>query len=84
MSTSENLLLPLPSVSPLLLDLDTVNPSSTRMCYNNDDVRLTSQGVVTYSPYMRGSILSVPKLWQVDNRDTLVVSVYSFLKTFLR
>lgn len=51
---------------------------------NNDNgARLASQDVMTYSHYMRGSILSVPKLWQIDNGETLVVSVYSFLKTFL-
>ncbi len=45
--------------------------------------RMSSQDVMTYGHYMRGSIFSVPKLWQVDNGESLVVSVYSYLKTFL-
>jgi hypothetical protein len=75
-----------------LLDLDADTSSSKKMCYhsemiinsNDNGARMDSQDVMTYSHYMRGSILSVPKLWQIDNGETLVVSVYSFLKTFLR
>jgi len=50
----------------------------------NLGARLTNQDVMTYGHFMRGSIFSVPKLWQVDNGESLVVSVYSYLKTFLR
>ena len=39
---------------------------------------------VTYSPYVNGSIFSVPKSWSVtDNGENLVVSVYAFVKSFL-
>jgi len=75
------------------LDLDVTE--SKRMCYpsnffNFDTVnghtssRIASQDTMTYSHYVRGSILSVPKSWQVDNSENFVVSIYLFLKTFLR
>ncbi len=44
---------------------------------------LSRQDVMTYSQYVHGSIFSVPKSWQVDHGENLVVSVYTFLKTFL-
>ena len=41
---------------------------------------------VTYSQYVNGSIFSVPKSWTNEPAlgDSLVVSVYSFVKAFLR
>jgi hypothetical protein len=44
---------------------------------------LSRQDVMTYSQYVHGSIFSVPKSWQVDHGENLVLSVYTFLKTFL-
>ena len=44
---------------------------------------LARQDVMTYSQYVHGSIFSVPKSWQLDHGENLVVSVYTFLKTFL-
>lgn len=44
---------------------------------------LARQDVMTYSQYVHGSIFSVPKSWQLDRGENLVVSVYTFLKTFL-
>jgi hypothetical protein len=44
---------------------------------------LSRQDVMTYSQYVHGSIFSVPKSWQLDHGESLVVSVYAFLKTFL-
>ena len=44
---------------------------------------LSRQDVMTYSQYVHGSIFSVPKSWQLDHGENLVVSVYTFLKTFL-
>lgn len=82
---------------PVSLDLDSSSTAlDGRMCYlsneevspfretANNSARLVSQDTMTYSHYVRGSIFSVPKSWQVDNGESLVVSVYLFLKTFLR
>ena len=44
---------------------------------------LSRQDVMTYSQYVNGSIFSVPKSWQVDHGENLVLSVYTFLKTFI-
>jgi hypothetical protein len=44
---------------------------------------LSRQDVMTYSQYVNGSIFSTPKSWNVDHGENLVLSVYTFLKTFL-
>ena len=47
-------------------------------------LNLTPASSVTYSPYVNGSIFSVPKSWSVtDNGENLVVSVYAFVKSYL-
>lgn len=42
-----------------------------------------SSDVMTYSQYVNGSIFSIPKQWSQKSTDDLLVTVYSFIKTYL-
>jgi len=42
-----------------------------------------SGDVMTYSQYVNGSIFSIPKQWSQKSTDDLLVTVYSFIKTYL-
>lgn len=39
--------------------------------------------IVTYSDYVNGSIFSIPKSWPDQNNDSMLLTVYSFIKTFV-
>jgi len=38
--------------------------------------------IMTYSQYVNGSIFSIPKCWSQKSTDDLLMTVYSFVKTF--
>ena len=59
-------------------------PQQQQAFLSSSPSRAVASSNVTYSPYVNGSILSVPKSWNVtDNGENLVVSVYAFVKSFL-
>ena len=39
--------------------------------------------ILTYSQYVNGSIFTIPKQWSQQSTDDLLVTVYSFIKTYL-
>ena len=39
--------------------------------------------IMTYSQYVNGNIFSIPKQWSQQSTDDLLVTVYSFIKTYL-
>jgi len=39
--------------------------------------------IMTYSQYVNGSIFSIPKSWSQKNTDDMLVTVYSFIKTYI-
>ena len=39
--------------------------------------------IVTYSNLVNGSIFSIPKSWSKENQEDMLVTVYSFIKTFV-
>jgi len=39
--------------------------------------------IMTYSQYVNGSIFTIPKQWSQQSTDDLLVTVYSFIKTYL-
>merc|ERR1712050_336582 len=39
--------------------------------------------IMTYSQYVNGSIFSLPKSWSQKNTDDMLVTVYSFIKTYI-
>ena len=41
-----------------------------------------SSDILTYSQYVNGSIFSIPKGWSQKSTDELLMTVYSFVKTF--
>ena len=41
-----------------------------------------SSDILTYSQYVNGSIFSIPKGWSQQSTDELLMTVYSFVKTF--
>lgn len=41
-----------------------------------------SSDIMTYSQYVNGSIFSIPKSWSQKNTDDMLMTVYSFVKTF--
>lgn len=53
----------------------------------NDNIRLpvnnNNLGIVTYSDYVNGAICSIPKSWQDEPNDNMLLTVYSFIKTFV-
>lgn len=38
--------------------------------------------IMTYSQYVNGSIFSIPKSWSQKSTDDMLMTVYSFVKTF--
>jgi len=54
----------------------------TRVVYNN---RRNGEPIdlVTYSELVNGSIFSIPKSWSQENTDDMLVTVYSFVKSFV-
>ena len=60
------------------------NNSGPKVPISPPPASLKSHDDVTYSSFVNGSILSVPKSWQPgEGGDNLVVSVYTFVKGFL-
>ena len=41
-----------------------------------------SSDIMTYSQYVNGSIFSIPKSWSQKSTDDMLMTVYSFVKTF--
>jgi len=39
--------------------------------------------ILTYSQYVNGSIFSIPKCWSQKSTDDMLVTVYSFIKTYI-
>lgn len=39
--------------------------------------------IMTYSSYVNGSIFSIPKCWSEESTDQVLLTVYSFIKTFV-
>merc|ERR1740129_282396 len=39
--------------------------------------------IMTYSQLVNGSIFSIPKSWSQKNTDDMLVTVYSFIKTYI-
>ena len=54
---------------------DQLGPSNVERVNVND--------IMTYSQYVNGSIFSIPKQWSQQSTDDLLVTVYSFIKTYL-
>ena len=54
---------------------DQLGPSNVERANVND--------IMTYSQYVNGSIFSIPKQWSQQSTDDLLVTVYSFIKTYL-
>jgi hypothetical protein len=38
--------------------------------------------IMTYTQYVNGSIFSIPKSWSQKSTDDMLMTVYSFVKTF--
>jgi hypothetical protein len=38
--------------------------------------------IMTYTQYVNGSIFSIPKSWSQKSTDEMLMTVYSFVKTF--
>jgi len=45
--------------------------------------RPNNMDIMTYSQYVNGSIFSLPKSWSQKNTDDMMVTVYSFIKTYI-
>jgi len=45
--------------------------------------RPNNMDIMTYSQYVNGSIFSLPKGWSQKNTDDMLVTVYSFIKTYI-
>ena len=45
--------------------------------------RPNNMDIMTYSQYVNGSIFSIPKSWSQKNTDDMLVTVYSFIKTYI-
>ena len=41
-----------------------------------------SSDILTYSQYVNGSIFSIPQSWSQKSTDEMLMTVYSFVKTF--
>jgi len=50
---------------------------------NNGVINNNNLGIVTYSDYVNGAICSIPKSWQDEPNDNMLLTVYSFIKTFV-
>ena len=43
----------------------------------------TAVDMVTYSNLVNGSIFSIPKSWSKESQEDMLLTVYSFIKTFV-
>jgi hypothetical protein len=64
------------------------NNSHNHNNYNNGGSGSTGRphqavDIMTYSSYVNGSIFSIPKCWSEENTDQVLLTVYSFIKTFV-
>ena len=53
---------------------------------NNNNYNLgggRSVDIMTYSNYVNGSIFSLPQCWSEESTDQVLLTVYSFIKTFV-
>jgi hypothetical protein len=50
--------------------------------YNNNN-NSRHHEIMTYSSYVNGSIFTIPKCWSEENTDQVLLTVYSFIKTFV-
>jgi hypothetical protein len=50
---------------------------------NNYNSGGRSMDIMTYSSYVNGSIFSIPKCWSEESTDQVLLTVYSFIKTFV-
>ncbi len=58
------------------------NNNSGGGSYNNNN-NSRHHEIMTYSSYVNGSIFSIPKCWSEENTDQVLLTVYSFIKTFV-
>ena len=50
---------------------------------NNNNNNGTAVDMVTYSNLVNGSIFSIPKSWSKESQEDMLLTVYSFIKTFV-
>jgi len=49
---------------------------------NRAPMERQTSDIMTYSQYVNGSIFSIPKSWSQKSTDDMLMTVYSFVKTF--
>merc|ERR1719402_111323 len=69
-------------VEPDFLPINKVAPEDWLPANNNNNNN-TALDIVTYSDYVNGSIFSVPKDMALQANDNMLLTVYSFIKTFV-
>jgi len=69
---------PVQMAEPDFLPINKVAPEDWLPANNN-----TALDIVTYSDYVNGSIFSVPKDMALQANDNMLLTVYSFIKTFV-
>jgi len=57
--------------------------SYSRVSQNPGTYKQQGMDINTYSNMVNGSLLSLPKSWNQENTDDMLVTVYSFVKTFV-
>lgn len=68
---------------PSCLEVPTVQPLQDTAKLGLDNRHQTNVDIMTYTQYVNGSIFSIPKRWNQETNDDMLVSVYSFMKTFV-
>ena len=64
------------------------NNHSGHVSHNNNNNNYNLGGgrsvdIMTYSNYVNGSIFSLPQCWSEESTDQVLLTVYSFIKTFV-
>ena len=54
-----------------------------RVSQNQVSYKQHNMDIKTYSSIVNGSLLSLTKSWNQENADDMLVTVYSFIRTFV-